>query len=170
MCSKLWRALWSRRSTALDVDRDIDLDIGIGAILCRWFRLGPARAGGYVVQDDAEKTEQGEGSEHGLEEPLPHRVAPRDLRIAGQAAVAFGIGGVVQYVDHVSSADGLRIVDAGVLHAEIFAQLFGALLGDEFHVVFCAELQAAGRTGLDAGGLEPLANAVGAEGTLVHAL
>ena len=70
---------------------------------------------------DAEKTEQGERAEHGLEQPLPHCVAPRDLRIAGQAAVALGIGGVVEYIDHVSPADGLRIVDAGLLHAEVLA-------------------------------------------------
>src|ERR1039458_2579765 len=87
-CSKLSRALSSKRPIA-------PLDVDIGGILCWRFRLGPARAGGYVVQDDAEKTEQSEGSEHGFKEPLPHGVAPRDLRIAGQVAVALGIGGML---------------------------------------------------------------------------
>src|ERR1019366_2997826 len=162
-CSKLSRALSSKRPIA-------PLDVDIGGILCWRFRLGPARAGGYVVQDDAEKTEQSEGSEHGFKEPLPHGVAPRDLRIAGQVAVALGIGGVVEYVDHMGSADGLRIVDAGVLPAEIVAELFSALLGDEFHVVLGAELQAARRTGLDACRFQALADAVGAERALVHPL
>src|SRR5208282_2910693 len=67
-------------------------------------------------------------------------------------------------------ADGLWIVHAGVLPAEIFLQLLSALLGNEFHVVFAAELQAASWTRLDAGGFEPLADTVGAEGALVHAL
>ena len=70
----------------------------------------------------------------------------------------------------MGSADGLRIVDARVLPAEIVAQLFSAPLGDEFHVVFCAELETAGRARLDAGGLETLADAIGAEGALVNAL
>src|ERR1039457_894535 len=113
-CSKLSRALSSKRPIA-------PLDVDIGGILCWRFRLGPARAGGYVVEDDAQKTEQSTGSEHGSKEPLPPGVAPRDLRIAGQVAVALGIGGIVEYVDHMGSADGLRIVDArGFLSREFF--------------------------------------------------
>src|SRR5208282_6723140 len=99
------------------------LEVDIGAILFRRFGLCHARAGGYVVNEHAEKTEQSESSEHGLEEPLPHRVAPRDLRIFRQVAVALGIGGVVEHVDDMGAADGLGIVDAGVLPAEIFLQL-----------------------------------------------
>src|SRR5450759_2375239 len=68
------------------------------------------------------------------------------------------------------SANGLRIVNAGVLPAEMFLQLFSALLGDEFHVVFAAELQAARGTRLDAGGFQALADAVGAECALINAL
>src|ERR1035441_3647538 len=162
-CSKLWRALSSKRPIA-------PLDVDIGGILCWRFRLGPARAGGHVVKDDAQKTEQGESAEHGFEEPLPHRVAPRDLGIAWQTPVALGIGGIVEYVDHMGSADELRIVDAGVLPAEIFLQLLNALPGDEFHVVFCAELETTGGTCLDACGFETLADAVGAERALVHPL
>jgi hypothetical protein len=51
-------------SAPLDVC--LDVDIGIGVILCRRFRLGPARAGGYVVREHAEKTEQGKAPSTGL--------------------------------------------------------------------------------------------------------
>src|SRR5712692_10634122 len=162
--SKLSRALSSKRSTALDVD------IGIGPILFRRFGLRYARTVSHVMEDNADSSEQREGSEHGFEKPLPHCVSPGDLRIFRQAAVALGIGGVVEYVDHMRPADGLRIVDAGVLPAEIIAQLLRALLCDEFHVVFGAELETAGRTRLDACRFETLANAVGAECALVNAL
>ncbi len=76
----------------------------------------------------------------------------------------------MQNVDDVGSADRLRIVDAGVLPAEIVAQLFGALFGDELHVVFAAELQTAGGTRLDAGGFQAFAYAVGAQGAFVNVL
>src|SRR5258708_11141816 len=122
------------------------------------------------MEENADSSEQWEGCEQGLEQPFPDCVGPRDLRIFRQAAVAFGIGGVMQHIDHVGSAYGLRIVDAGVLPAEIVAQLLRAFLGDEFHVDLGAELEAAGRTCLDAGGFETLANAVGAECALVNAL
>src|SRR5271157_2178664 len=160
MDSKLSRALSSKRSTAL----------AIGALLPWRFGLGHTRARSYVVRNHAEKTEERESAEYGLKEPLPYRVAPRDLRICRQVAVALGIGGVVEHVDHVRPADGLRIVDAGVLPAEIVAQLFRAPLGDEFHVVLCSELETAGRTRLDAGRFETLADAVGAQCALVNPL
>src|SRR5260221_7705405 len=159
--SKLSRALSSKRSTA---------PLAICAILFRWFGLRYARTVRHVMEDNADCSEQCKGSEHGLEQPFPDRVGPGDLRIFRQAAVAFGIGGVMQHIDHVGSAYGLRIVDAGVLPAEIVAQLLRAFLGDEFHVDLGAELEAAGRTCLDAGGFETLANAVGAECALVNAL
>ncbi len=76
----------------------------------------------------------------------------------------------MQHIDHVGSAYGLRIVDAGVLPAEIVAQLLRAFLGDEFHVDLGAELEAAGRAGLDACRFETLPNAVGAECAFVNAL
>ena len=76
----------------------------------------------------------------------------------------------MENVDDVGSANGLGIVDSGVLPAEIVAELFGALFGDEFHVVLGAEFQTAGGTGFDAGGLKAFAYAVGAEGAFVDAL
>src|ERR1700686_1516977 len=146
------------------------LDVDIGAILFRRFGLSQAWARSYVVHQHAEKTEQGKSAEHGFEKPLPNRIAPGNCRILRQVAVAFGIGGVVEHVDHMRPADGLRIIDAGVLPAEIVAQLFRALLSDEFHVVLCAELEAAGRTRFDAGRFETFADAVGTERALVNAL
>src|SRR5260370_41625026 len=110
--SKLSRALSSKRSTALDVD------VGIGAILFRRLGLRHARAGGYMMEENADSSEQCEGSEHGLEEPLPDRIGPRDLRIFWQTAVALGIGGIMEYVDRMGSAYGLRIVNAGGLPAD----------------------------------------------------
>src|SRR4029077_9439385 len=68
------------------------------------------------------------------------------------------------------SADGLRIVDASVLPAEIVTQLFGPLLGDEFHVVLGAKLETAGGACFDASGFETLTDAVGAERALVNPL
>src|SRR6202163_4586410 len=122
------------------------------------------------MEENADSSEQCEGSEHGFEKPLPYCVSPGDLRIFWQVAVALGISCIVEYVDYVGSAYGLRIVDAGVLPAEIIPQLLRALLGDEFHVDFGAEFETAGRTCLDACGFETLANAVGAECALVNAL
>ena len=123
-----------------------------------------------MVNQDAEAAEQGEGSEHGFGEPLPPGVAPRDLRILWQAAVALGVGRIVQNVDDVRSANGLRIVDACVLPAEIVPQLFGALFGNELHVVFAAKFQAAGWTSFNAGGLEAFAYAIRAESAFIDAL
>src|SRR6266446_4027010 len=148
----------------------LGVDIVIGAILFRWFGLRYARTVSHVMEDNADCSEQCEACEHGFEKPLPHRVSPGDLRIFRQVTVTLGIGGVVEYVDNMRSAYRLRIVDAGVLPAEIVAQLFRALLGDEFHVDFGAELEAARRTCLDACRFETLANAVRAECAFVIAL
>ena len=38
----------------------------------------------------------------------------RDVRVLGQAAVKFGIGGVVQHVNHAGAADSRRIVHPGL--------------------------------------------------------
>src|SRR5208282_1336228 len=134
-----------------------------------WLGLGHAGAIGDVMKEDAEAAEQSEGSDHRFEEPLPPGVAPRDRRIFREIAVALGVGGVVENVDDVGSADGLGIVDAGVLPAAIIAELLGALFGDESHVFFAAEFQAAGGTCFDAGGFESFAYAIGAEGASVDA-
>src|SRR6266705_7105456 len=93
--SKLSRALSSKRSTA---------PLAICAILFRRFGLRYARTVRHVMEDNADGSEQCEGSEHGFEKPLPHCVSPGDLRIFWQVTVAFGIGGVVEYVDNMRSA------------------------------------------------------------------
>ena len=120
------------------------------------------------MREHAEEAEEREGSEDGLEEPLPDRVAPRDSGIFRQTAVALGIGGVVEHVDDVSAADRRWIVDAGILESEIVFELLGALIGYVAHVLFAAEFQATGGTGLDASGFQALAYAIGAERTLVN--
>src|ERR1700722_13856 len=160
MRSKAWRAFSSKRSTAVD----------IGVLLLRRFGLRPARTDRHIVQGHAQKSEHGECAQHRLEQPLPHRVAPGNDGILRQAPIALGIGRVVQNINHMRSANRLRIVDAGLFESEIFAQLFGSFLGDELHVIFAAKLQAAGRASLDAGWLQTLTDAIGAQRALVNFL
>src|SRR5262249_34283004 len=62
-----------------------------------------------------------------------------------------------------------RIIDTGVLVA-VGSQLIDALDGLKLHVFFAAEVQAAGGTGLDAGRLQPRANAVRAQRAFVDFL
>ena len=76
------------------------------ALILRRFRLRQARASGYIVREHAQKSEERERAEHRFEEPFPDRIAPRNGRILRQAAVALGIGGVVQNIDNMGSADG----------------------------------------------------------------
>src|SRR5579885_1989868 len=159
MESKPFRAWLSKRSTAVPMD----------TLLSR-IRLRTPRPHHHVVQAYAQESEQGERSQHWLRQPLPDGVAPRDGGIAGQAAVALRIGRIVQHVDHVCAADRLRVVHARLVIPEVLAQLLGALFGDEFHVVFRAELQAACWAGLDAGRLQALPHAVGTERALVDLL
>src|SRR5258705_8953178 len=105
-----------------------------------------------------------------LQRVLPELHGQRDSRIAGQPAVKFRLGGVVEDVNPASAADARGIVYAGVFITEVIAKLFGAILGKELHVVLGAEMQAAGGAGLDASRFKPLADAIRAEGTLVHPL
>src|SRR5579862_3220271 len=146
MRSKAWRAFSSKRSTAVD----------IGILLLRRFGLRPARTDRYIVQSHAQKSEHGECAKHGLEQPLPHRVAPGNDGILRQTPVAFGIGGVVQNINHMRSANRLRVVDAGVFESEILAQLLRTLFCDELHVIFAAKFQAASRTSFNASRLQAL--------------
>src|SRR6266446_9473415 len=101
--SKLSRALSSKRSMA-----PLGVDIWISPILFRRFGLRYARTVRHVMEDNADGSEQCEACEHGFEKPLPHRVSPGNLRICWKAAIAFGISGVVEHIDHMGSADGLR--------------------------------------------------------------
>ena len=70
----------------------------------------------------------------------------------------------------MGSANRLRIVDTGILHAEIFLQLAGTLIGDELHVIFAAKLQTPGGTRLDACRFQPLANPVRTQCALINLL
>src|ERR1039458_1148827 len=108
MRSKARRARSSKRSTA----------VAIGALLLRRFRLRSARTDGYVVQANSQKPEQSESPEHGLEQPLPHCVAPGNHRILRQPAIAFRIGCVMQDVNDVRTTNRLWIVDAGLFKSE----------------------------------------------------
>src|SRR5260221_880078 len=105
-----------------------------------------------------------------LQRMLPELYGHRDSRIARQSAVKFRLGGVVQDVNHAGAADARGIVYAGVFITEVIAKLFGAILGKELHVVLGAKVQAAGGAGLDASRFKPLADAIRAQGTLVHPL
>src|SRR6202795_972448 len=84
----------------------------------------------------------------------------------------------MQNVDDMSTAHGTtgrsvscirrsRIVYARLLKSKILTKLLGALLCDVLHVVLGAKLQATGRARLNAGGLKPSADAVGAQRALV---
>src|SRR5208337_4831739 len=165
MASKFWRTLSSKRSTALAIPVLLSRLLGT-----RRLGLRPARPNGHVMQENAYHAKQSDRSQNRFKQPLPHRIAPGDLRILGQTAIALGIGGVVEHIDDVRAADGLRIVDAGFVQAELVAQLRSALFGDELHIVLGAELQTAGRAGLDARRLQPRAHAVGTERALINSL
>src|SRR5208283_3427048 len=64
-------------------------------------------------------------------------------------------------------ADGIRVVHAGVLEAGDVAQLFGAALGQELHVLLGAEVQASGRTRLDASRFQARSHSVRAKRAFV---
>src|SRR5258705_13853966 len=105
------------------------------------------------MQKNSHQSEQGEGAQNWLGKPFPDGVAPGDLGILREATVEFGLRGLVQHVDDGGTSDGLGIVNAGSVEAKVVAELGGARFRDELHVVLAAKFQAAGRTGLDAGGL-----------------
>src|ERR1019366_4576491 len=68
------------------------------------------------------------------------------------------------------AADGVGIVYPSVLKSRDLAQLSSAIFGHELHVVFGPEVQASGRAGFDAGGLQPSSHSVRAQRALVHFL
>src|SRR5689334_20381279 len=63
-----------------------------------------------------------------------------------------------------------RVVNARVCEARLFPQLFGAPFCHLLHFILRSEMETAGRTGFDAGGLQPLAYAVGTERAFVNLL
>src|SRR5450432_203105 len=89
--------------------------------------------------------------------------------IAGQTAVFLWPSRVVEHVNYARAPDAWRIIYAGVCVAGKIPQLLGASLSQDFHVLFCAEVQAASGARLNASGFQPFANAVRTERALVHA-
>src|ERR1700682_5423863 len=81
------------------------------------------------------------------------------MRVLLQAAVGFRTINIVQHINHIRAADPLGILHARVLVRSVFVQLLYAPLRQVLHVVFAAEVQAAGGTGLDASRLKPRAHA-----------
>src|ERR1019366_5544609 len=126
------------------------------------------RAEAQVVERDPDQP-AGDGQvAEPLKRPFPEPHGPRNARIRGQAAVGFGIGDVVQHVDHAGSAHARRVVHAGLDVRRVFAQLARARFGQRLHVLFGAEVQAPGGAGFDAGRLQPLRDAVRAQRALEH--
>ncbi|OLC98927.1 MAG: hypothetical protein AUH86_03745 [Acidobacteria bacterium 13_1_40CM_4_58_4] len=113
------------------------------------------------MQAHSQESEKSKRSQNRLEQPLPDGVAPGNLRVLRQAAVALRISRIVQHVNHVCAADGLGIVHPRFLKAGVVAQLLGTLFGDELHVVLGAELQTSRGTSLDASWFQALPHAVG---------
>src|SRR5262245_11501290 len=71
------------------------------------------RSKAEIVEGDAdEAADHGEVAEP-FERSLPDADAPGDARIAGQAAVGFRVGGVVEDIDDAGAADTFGVVDAG---------------------------------------------------------
>ena len=73
----------------------------------------------------------------------------------------------MQNVNDVRAADRLRIVDSRLVVPKVLLELMRALVGDELHVIFRAEFQAAGRARFDARRFQTLADAIGAKRALV---
>src|SRR5437879_6492207 len=116
-----------------------------------------------IVGEDSEQT-----SDHGdvpdpLQRPFPKADRPGNVRILRQAAVKFGVAGVVEDVDNVSPSNSGWIIDSGVFEAGIFPKLRCAVFGEGFHLRLGAKMQAAGRTSFDAGGFQPLGDPVHTE-------
>ena len=119
-----------------------------------------------VVDRQSEQTSDDGEVAQPFQGMLPKLDAPRNRGILWQTAVNFRIGGVVENIDDVRTADACGIVDACIAEAGNIAELLRALFCEVFHVRFGAEVEAAGGTTLDACGLETLADPVGAERAL----
>src|SRR5512134_3442469 len=98
--------------------------------------------------------------------PTARATPERHRPTRGPEPVGLGPVAVRQHVDHVGAAHAGRVVDRRLGEAAL-AQVAEALLGLEEHVLLRAEVDGAGGAGLDAGGLQPHRDAVGAECALV---
>src|SRR5271157_3488742 len=139
-------------------------------LLYRWSGLRAPRAFKDVMHDHAHEAQHGAEQSDRLEDVLPHRKRQRNSRFRRKVAILLRLVDVMKHIDNAGAAYGLRVVHAGILEAGDVAQLFGAVLGQELHVVLGAEVQAPGRTRLYAGRFQSCSHSVRAEGALVNLL
>src|SRR5260370_23446486 len=92
------------------------------------------------------------------------------MRILRQATIPFGMIDVVQNINDMRATDTGRIVNAGALIRCVLVKLLDPPLGQVLHVVLAAEVEATGRTGFDAGGLQAGAHPVRAQRALMNSL
>src|SRR5260370_29234285 len=90
------------------------------------------------------------------------------MRILRQSAIIFRLSGVVQYIDYARAADARRVIYAGFREIVVIAELLGASLREELHVVFAAEMQATCGARFDACRLQPFAHAVRTQRAFVN--
>src|SRR5262249_11055813 len=133
------------------------------------FRLGLGTVAQVMHEDAHESADNGNVADP-LQGVLPELDGPRDVRGLGKAAIKFGIGGVVQHVNHAGAADSRRIVHAGLSKAieplglgVVVAKLFGAMIRLKQHIILGSEVQTPCRASLDASWLKILRHAVRAE-------
>src|SRR4029077_9272376 len=136
---------------------------GLRHVLIRRRDLGSEA---QVVREDAQQTSDDGNVSDPLERLLPEAHRPRNVRVSWQASVKFGIAGIVEDIDNVSAFDSGWIVDSGVCEAGMIAKLSRARFREFLHFGLGAEVQAAGRTRLNAGGLQALRNPVHAKRAL----
>src|SRR5262249_54776309 len=103
-----------------------------------------------------------------FEDFFPDRDRPRYFRVFRKTIELRPVG-KLQHVDHACPADAWWIINSGLRPAVGF-QLSDATIGDLDELFFRAELQAAGRTRLDASGFKAVGDAVGAERAFVDLL
>src|SRR5262245_890895 len=101
----------------------------------------------------------------GFEDFFPDPERPRYSRVFRKTVELRPVG-ELQHVDHAGPADAEWVVNSGLRPAVGF-QLIDAMIGDLDELFFRAELQAAGRAGLDASRFKAIGDAVGAERAFV---
>src|SRR5437667_1663860 len=134
------------------------------------FFLTRLRAVAQIVHEEADQSSNHRNVAEPLQWAFPQLYGPRDVGIFRKAAVNFRLGRVMQNINHASAANAWRIVDASVREIGMIAKLLRAPFRKELHIFFAAEVQAAGRAGLDARRLEPFTDAIRAQRTLENAM
>src|SRR5262252_837591 len=85
--------------------------------LLRLFLRRGFRAVAHVVHEDTHEPSHNGYVANPFQWVLPEFYSPRDVRVFGQAAVKFGIGRVVQHVNHAGAANPGWIVHTCVSKA-----------------------------------------------------